>query len=470
VKVLLVAHGYPPELVGGTELAVQALARGLAAGGDEVVVVAGSVAHEEGFRTSTAEDQDPATGAALRVHRIHRADFFFDHWQKSLSARVAGAFTELLAAERPDVVHVHHWIRLTRDLVACAARAGVPSVVTLHDLWTTCLVTFRVRPDTGQACDATLAAKPCLACADLLPPRTPFVPFEQQYMALAERRVDTVRELTLARAVLTPTRAHSERVARYLGLDPGALALTVVPHGRDLALERRAPLAPPAELGRLVLGSWGHLHPLKGADVIVAALRRLAGETPVTLHLAGEESDPEFVAKLRGDAAGLDVQLHGGFDAAALDRHPVTAVHAMVSATRAPESWGLVLDEAVALGLPLVLPANDAFVERLPGEERGALHYAPGDVDELAAALRRLAGEPDLLPALRDALPVLADVAPPVAEHVRRTRAVYADVRAAGAPGVPPVDWWAARMQTTNEEDWDRRLAATDPAELGFES
>ena len=41
MKVCLVAHGYPPELVGGTEKSVQVLARGLARAGDEVLVVAG---------------------------------------------------------------------------------------------------------------------------------------------------------------------------------------------------------------------------------------------------------------------------------------------------------------------------------------------------------------------------------------------------------------------------------------------
>ena len=79
MKICLVAHGYPPELVGGTEKSVQALARGLVRRGHEVFVVAGSMAHEDGFRTSDEEDLDPESGAAIRVHRIHRADLYFDH-------------------------------------------------------------------------------------------------------------------------------------------------------------------------------------------------------------------------------------------------------------------------------------------------------------------------------------------------------------------------------------------------------
>ena len=175
MRVALVAHGYPPELEGGTEKSVRALAHGLVRDGVEVLVVAGSMEHEGGFRTSAAEDPVPGTGRVVRVHRIHRADLFFDHWQKSASVRVAEAFRRILRDERPDLVHVHHWIRLTRDLVACATAEGVPAAVTLHDLWTSCLVTFRVRPDTKEFCEAPLAPSPCLDCAALVPPRTPWV-------------------------------------------------------------------------------------------------------------------------------------------------------------------------------------------------------------------------------------------------------------------------------------------------------
>ena len=181
MKVLLALHGYPPELVGGTESAVQALARGLLQRGHDVCVAAGSVQQSSSFRTTRETQAD-----GVRVVRLHRADLYFDHWQKSFSADVSAAFAALLAEERPDVVHVHHWIRMSRDLVAVAARAGVPAVVTLHDYWATCLVTFRVRPDTQDACDAHLAPSPCLACAALVPPRTPWRSREQQMLALFE--------------------------------------------------------------------------------------------------------------------------------------------------------------------------------------------------------------------------------------------------------------------------------------------
>ena len=460
MKVCLVAHGYPPELVGGTEVSVQNLARGLAERGVDVVVVAGSMEHEQGFRLSDATDGD------VRVRRIHRADLYFDHWQKSSSARVAEAFAAILSEERPDLVHVHHWIRLSRDLIHTAALAGIPAVATLHDLWTTCLITFRVRPDTKKFCEATLGPSPCLSCAALVPPRTPWVSMENQFMAINEHRRELVRELETARAVIVPSRAHAEAVQRFLAIPADDLSVRVIPNGRDLMLERRA--ARSRDPGRLVLGAWGHLHPLKGQDLLLAAMRSLPDPSAIRIHFAGGEPDAEFAARLREEARGLDVTFHGAYDASGLDSHPVSDVDAMISGTRAHESWGLVIDEAVALGLPMILPRSGAYAERLR-EAEGALFYDARDTESLAAVLTRVLEDPALLESVASRLPRLEDVAPSLAQHVSAVQGVYDEVVALGPPEKPDVDWWGGRMRIAAEEEWDEGLKKRTAAELGFE-
>ena len=475
MKVLLALHGYPPELVGGTEKACQSLARGLAADGVEVVVVAGSMQHEEGFRTSEATDQVPG-GPPIRIRRIHRADLFFDHWQKSASARVAQEFQRILAEERPDLVHVHQWIRLSRDLVHRAALERIPSVVTLHDLWTSCLVTFRVRPDTGAFCEAPLGPSPCLDCAAMIPPRTPWVPRESLFLEVARHRGDLVRELELARAVLVPSAAHGRAVARFLGLGEG-FATRVVPDGRELRLAPRTPPPPPGEGEPLVLGAWGHVHPLKGQDRILAAMRRSRHTDRLRLHIAGGEPYAPYAEKVHAAAEGLDVHFHGPYDAEALDAHPVSDVHAMVSGTRAHESYGLVLDEACALGVPMILPNTGAYAERFE-EGRGALFYDASEgegeqagIDALARLLDSLLEQSGRLGTVRARLPAVGEVVTSVARHVALTREIYEEVIERGAPPeeeVPGLDWWTDRMQMENERAWDESLGRTPPEELGF--
>lgn len=146
MKVLFAVHGYPPELRGGTEGSTQALARSAAAHGMEVMVVAGSLEHGEEFSISEDVDRDPRTGAGVRVRRMHRSDLYFDHWQKLHSDEVGRAFSSILEEWRPDVVHVMHWLRLSDDLVLRAARAGIPSLVTLNDHLSSCLLSLRVHP------------------------------------------------------------------------------------------------------------------------------------------------------------------------------------------------------------------------------------------------------------------------------------------------------------------------------------
>jgi glycosyltransferase involved in cell wall biosynthesis len=459
VRVLLALHGYPPELVGGTESAVQSLARGLVARGHDVLVVAGSMRHEPGLARSEETQPD-----GVRVVRLHRPDLFFDHWQKSFSPDVAEGFAAELARFRPDVVHVHHWIRMTRDLVAIAARAGVPAAVTLHDFWPSCLVTFRVRPDTHAACDVPLAPEPCLACAALVPPRTPWRDRAQQMIALLEHKGDLARELELARAVLAPTRTHADAVAGFLGLDAERLGVRVVPNGRELALAPRAPDAVP---GKLVLATWGNLHPLKGVDVILDALRRLPDPARVELRVAGAPVSADHERRLRALAEGLAVTFHGAYDVDALGAHPAGGAAVMVSGSRARESYGLVADEACALGMAMVLPRAGAFAERL-AEGVGCRFYAPGDAADLARVLAELADSPADVARLRASVPPRAELLTTLDQHVEQVLAAYADVRVAGAPGIAQRDWWDLRLAREATAEWDRRLASTPPEELGL--
>ena len=464
MKILLVLHGYPPELVGGTESAVRSLACGLKARGHEVVVLAGSMEHGAELRRSEVESDEDG----LRVLRLHRSDLYFDHWQKSYSAAVTDAFEEILAAERPDLVHVHHWIRLSRDLVASAARAGIPAAVTLHDYWSSCLVTFRVRPDTKEPCDVPLGPSPCLDCAELVPPRTPWVTAEARRMALHLHKSELARELDLARAVIAPTRGHAEAVSRFLGLDAGRLSIYAVPNGRDLTLgPRPAASSGAGSPGRLVLAAWGNLLPLKGFDVLLRALRALPDPARVALHIAGAEVLDEHTAELRALADGLDVTFHGGYRVPALGGHAVAGADLMVSGTRARESWGLVVDEACALGLPMILPRAGAFPERLT-EGDGVLFYRQGDPADLAAVLQGLLDDPARLEALRERLPPLASIAPGEAEHVERVLEIYGEVLAAGPPEVAPRDWWESRLRRAEQEQWDAGLSRATPEELGF--
>ena len=118
MKILHVAHGFPPETLGGTERGVESLARAMQQKGHDVAVVAGSLQQAPTERVDR-EDYD-----GLPVLRMHRDDLYFESWFKCYAPGVSAAFEMLLAEQRADVVHVHHWIRLTSDLVRLAKAAA----------------------------------------------------------------------------------------------------------------------------------------------------------------------------------------------------------------------------------------------------------------------------------------------------------------------------------------------------------
>jgi len=466
MKVLFCVHGWPPEQQGGTENAARALALALTRAGHEVCVVAGSTHRSptEGALAVTVETDE----GELKVVRLQRSDLYFDHWQKGRSPEITRALREILRDERPDVVHVHHWIRLSRDLVLCAARAGVPAVVGLHDLWTSCLIAFRLLPDSRAFCKTPIAAHPCIACAGKLAPKTPWVPLESAFLALAERQRDLARELALARVRIVPSRAHARALVSFFADAAQDLAeLEVVPPTASTISRSRAPRRSPVQEGRLVLGAWGTLARHKGIDLLLDALAQSSARERVELHLAGEFESPSYQRELECRARGSNVHFHGAFRSGDLGQHPVSDVHAFVSATRAHESYGLVLDEALALGLPRVIPDAPAFVERA-GEQGAALFYESAHSGELARTLDRLSTETDLWPRLareagaaRERLPTIADVAERHAE-------LYARAIALGAPEVEPAAWFEERMDRAALAEWDRALAQRSAAELGL--
>lgn len=454
MRLLFAVHGWPPEGCGGTEISTRALVLALRRAGHDVRVVAGSLlrARSGGVELEPTEEPD--------VVRLSRPDLYFEHWHKGRSPAVGARWRELIGDFAPHVVHVQHWLRLTRDLVRIAAEAGVPSVVTLHDFHVSCPLNFRLRPATGEFCDEPPGSPACPDCAGVLAPPTPFV--GDADARLAARDADLRAELALAAALVVPSRAHADALEE--GFADGSLArrCEVIPPapafegggsgaGRDTERKRRAD-------GRLRLATWGHVVPIKGLDVIVAAIARTAEPERYELDVAGPEPDPAYRAELERLGARATVRFHGPFapaDLARHARHRLAEADLFVSGSRARESYGLTLDEAWRLGLPALVPAVGAFAQRAPWA------YPVGDVAALANELERARQAPALLARERERALELAAALPTADDVAARHAALYA--RAVRAP-------LAARpsRRSAREDDEERAAhAAWDRAVSG---
>ena len=129
----------------------------------------------------------------------------------------------------------------------------------------------------------------------------------------------------------------------------------------------------------------GRLVPEKGAHLAVAA----AAAVGIPLMLAGPAPDPAYLHAVLGPTLGRDARWLGHLDHAALARLVGSAAVAVVTPCW-DEPYGLVVAEALSTGTPVAAFARGAVPELVTG--RCATLAEPGDVAELAAAIRRSSG------------------------------------------------------------------------------
>jgi len=378
MRVALACHNFPPEFRGGTEQVVLALALALQRAGDDVVVYAGSDLPHDG-RDAIEED-----GEGVRVVRVRRKpDEGYGLVVRNL--RVRDLVGHLLVEHRREVLHVHHWSTLSGQLARKARALGIPAIATLHDLWTTCGRFFR-RPPPGIVCPDGADRTACAPCAA----RSLDVPLPSLARGLRHRDREIRRELAALHAITAPSRFCAEAVRTHA---PWPGAIEVVPHGLLGEVPTGERAAPWDGRGPLRVGTFGNLVREKGVAVLVEAMAGIAG---AELHLAGPFLDPAFEREVRARAAELGVTLHHHGPWRPDDPHPAARLHLAVFPSLCQETYGLVVEEALARGVPVVVSDLGALGERVEG---GGLVVPPTRV-ALASVLARLAAAPDELRAL----------------------------------------------------------------------
>jgi len=134
--------------------------------------------------------------------------------------------------------------------------------------------------------------------------------------------------------------------------------------------------------------------PAKGHDLLLAALASLTDLDWRCTLVGSLDLDPDFVDELHKSAADTGTADRLTF-AGALPHDAVQAAYAAADALVLPsrgESYGMVVTEALAHGLPVVAAAVGGVPEALGHGEDGStpgLLIRPDDADALAGALRR---------------------------------------------------------------------------------
>jgi phosphatidylinositol alpha-mannosyltransferase len=192
--------------------------------------------------------------------------------------------------------------------------------------------------------------------------------------------------------------AVSEAAARFVTSRLGD-GTRIIPNGVDVELFEGGEPATGLPPGRRLL--WvGRLDRQKGFPVAVRAFAELAGDfADLSFIVAGDGRDRDTIRslpeKIRQRIVMVGTVRHQdlpGYQAAA---------DIFVSPALGQESFGLVLVEAMAAGVPVVATDIAGYREVVERDESGLL-VPPGDPSALAAGIRRVLTDRDLAGRLRE--------------------------------------------------------------------
>lgn len=298
------------------------------------------------------------------------------------SRRAETAMASVVADFRPDVAHLHIvYHQLTPSILRPLARAGVPTVMTLHDYKLVC-PTYRLLDLNG----------PCTACLD------------GHFRHAVERRCKDGSRLSSSLLALE-TRIH-RTLGSYGSVQafvcPSAFMLDMmrrggvypdrlyhVPHFLDLAT------VPPRDGAGDGVVFAGRLSAEKGVDLLVRAVGSLPD---VRLTVVGDGPERSALEDLAAAVAPGRVAFTGQQDrAGTLAR--VRSARTAVLPARWYENQPMGVLEAMASAVPAVVTDLGGSPELITDGVTGRV-VPPEDVTALAAALADLTGDPERAVAL----------------------------------------------------------------------
>ena len=385
---------------GGAPQVAIASALGLARAGHEVVYVQG-----------VGKEADEKVVAEPRIKRIALGGE--DIWSKSaLKAAQDGVWNRAhrgrLAAilddnRGPDtIVHVHQWTKFfSASLFATLAQSRLPLVVSLHDYFLLCPTGLKFRFDLSSPCQLAPLSLNCLVA-----------PCDSRSPLHKAIRVARTLSAKFALRNTNFTAVHVSEMSRktigaYLPASARQVVLENPVEVEDLGARQGVALRKIAYCGRLTNE--------KGAELVAEAARALGapslfiGDGPLRERIL--EIDPQ--AEITGWLPKSEAKAKIAAEALAL-----------VAPSLWPETGPLVVAEAMAYGVPVVVSARAGAAERI---EQGRNGYVVAPTpDAITQALRDLQ-TPEKAEAVGAAAYRSFWANPPsLAAHVRRLVDVYA--------------------------------------------
>jgi glycosyltransferase involved in cell wall biosynthesis len=450
-----VSH-YAPAYMGGAEVLTETVAKWLVSRGHSVEVICVETINAKSHLSVQTENR-----AGVVVHRLGlKLAGTGEHLGLRYRDDALGKWLgQLFLRSRPDLFHSQSSYLLTASTLEAARRAGLPTVVTRHDYWFHCPRITLTRSN-GERCVGVATPADCTWCVMAERRRYKLVELAAVKVGRPRRQgEDDSGPLgwpldANLRTRLLDRRVYLDSVLR--GVDQ---ILVLAPLTRDLLLERgfspeRLRLIPsgldlsdwtglaraPAN-GTLRIGYLGQVAPHKGVHLLIRAFQQLSpsAKSP-ELHVHGEETRfPEYSKRLKQLAGDNPrIRFWGRYE-----NREVEAILSGLDVVVVPstffETRPVVIMEAFAAGVPVMASRLPNMQYQVRDEVDGLL-FEPGDVNDLARQLQRLADDPDLLRRLGRSISPVRTVDQAMAETESVYRLLLANKAARSSASLPALE------------------------------
>lgn len=143
--------------------------------------------------------------------------------------------------------------------------------------------------------------------------------------------------------------------------------------------------------GRIVLFYSSRMAPGKGFDLLVSAFAKVRNKERFTLVLGGTGPEEPMVRKMIADLGiGQYVEMPGWVTRESLRKTLTERADIFIQARWRSDMTSLSLSEAMAFGLPSIVPAGGGL-QWVAGNS--ALTFAPDDIDDLARKIEQLGND-----------------------------------------------------------------------------
>ncbi|WP_244475728.1 glycosyltransferase [Methylobacterium sp. Leaf466] len=316
----------------------------------------------------------------------------------------------LIAAQRPDVAHVHNiYHHISPSFLPLLRQAGIPVVMTLHDLKIACPAYTML--SQGKVCERcrggriyNVAVRRCVKNSVALSGLVMVETLIHRMLDIYDRNVDRF---------VVPSRFYIDKLVEW-----GWPRERFVHIPNFVDVDDFTPSHLPGE-GFLYVG---RLSPEKGLDTLI----RAAAKAGQRVALVGSGAMEPHLRSLAAETGG-DVHFLGYLTGEGL-HDAIRSSRAVVLASTWYENGPISLMEAYALGRPVIGTRIGGIPEMIREDVTGLI-VPPNDADALAAAMTRLAAMPaERAAAISRAARTLVEDEFSVERYRSRILSLYADI------------------------------------------